>query len=274
MTEEVIKTLWPDELKNYMDREREENYLLVDVRQPMEYEREHIPGAQLVPLNLILSGKASFPVDKGMIFYCSHGMRSRVAAEKLAETGVFSKPIHSLMGGISAWGGGVVSDFPKLHLFGDANSTHGWARIAMNLEKGAFLFYTYLAKKCAETGFVKVLEELASMETAHARLIYNLFPGDENSMETFQDVYGFLPGDIIEGGQPLEKVCQGLERMPGAFLTNALDMALHIEYAAYDLYRTLANKSGDEPAVQQALLSLCQAEKKHVLRVAGLFEHA
>jgi rubrerythrin len=143
----------------------------------------------------------------------------------------------------------------------------------MNLEKGAFLFYDFLIKKCAETAFVKELENISAMETAHARLIYHLFPRDERSTEMFQDVFGALPGDIIEGGQPLEKVCRGLERMPGAFLANALDMALYIEYAGYDLYRTLANRSED-PQIQKVLLTLSQAEKKHVYQVAQLFQNA
>jgi sulfur-carrier protein adenylyltransferase/sulfurtransferase len=98
-----------------------------------------------------------------------------------------------------------------------------------------------------------------------------LFPRDERSADLFQDVFGGLSGDIIEGGQPLEAVCRHLERMPGAFLVNALDMALHIEYAAYDLYRTLANKSVDPP-LQKALLTLAQAEKTHIDQITRLFK--
>jgi sulfur-carrier protein adenylyltransferase/sulfurtransferase len=273
MDEEKIKPIWPDELKEYINRQQEKDYLLVDVRQAQEYEEEHIPGAELIPLNLIIGGRRRLPRDKALIFYCSHGMRSRVAAEACADTGEFKKPIYSLAGGLSAWEERVVSDFPKVAIFADALGPEDWGKIAMNLEKGAFLFYDFLIKKCAETAFVKKLEEISAMETAHARLIYNLFPRDERATEMFQDVFGALSGDIVEGGQPLAKVCFGLERMPGAFLANALDMALHIEYAAYDLYRTLANRSED-PHIQKALLTLSQAEKKHVYLLAQLFQDA
>lgn len=273
MNEGGITSIWPEELKDYINRQQEKNYLLVDVRQPQEYELEHIPGAALIPLNLIMTGQGRLPKDKELVFYCSHGMRSRAASEVCVDSGEFTQPIYSLMGGLSAWEAQLVSDFPRVAIFEGTDSPVAWAKIAMNLEKGAFLFYDFLIKKCAETSFVKELEEISAMETAHARLIYNLFPRDENSTELFQDVFGGLPGDILEGGQPLEKICRGLERMPGAFLTNALDMALHIEYAAYDLYRTLADKT-ENARLQKALLTLSQAEKQHVNRVSRLYQNA
>jgi sulfur-carrier protein adenylyltransferase/sulfurtransferase len=273
MDEGKIIPIWPEELKIYLTRHQEKDFLLVDVRQPQEYEKEHLPGAQLIPLGIIMEGRSSLPRDKALIFYCSHGMRSRAASEVCAGTGEFTKPLYSLMGGISAWEEGVVSDFPKMAVFEGAHSEADWAKVSMNLEKGAFLFYDYLIKKCAETSFVKELEDISAMETVHARLIYNLFPRNEGSTEMFQDVFGALPGDIVEGGQSLEKVCRVLERMPGAFLANALDMALRIEYAAYDLYRSLANESGKNPQIQKALLTLSQAEKKHAYQVTRLFEN-
>jgi sulfur-carrier protein adenylyltransferase/sulfurtransferase len=45
-----VQSLETDEVKQYMARHQEGTYALVDVRQPGEYEREHIPGAQLIPL--------------------------------------------------------------------------------------------------------------------------------------------------------------------------------------------------------------------------------
>lgn len=270
---EKTTNIWPDELKDYMNGHNEKDYLLVDVRQPPEYTREHIPGAELVPLNALMADAGRLPKDKDLVFYCAHGMRSRAASDRCVESGEYSRKLFSLMGGIAAWDAEVVADFPRLALFDNLDNTDDVMKTAMNLEKGAFLFYSYLIDKCAGKPFVSSFEEIASMETAHARLIFNLFARDERSTTLFQDIYGSLSGDVIEGGKPLEAVCGQLERMPGEFLANALDMALSIEFAAYDLYRSLANKSEDD-AVQQAFLTLAQAEKKHVNRVAGLFDFA
>lgn len=45
-----VKTLEPEEVRNYISRHREGTYALIDVRQPGEYEEEHLPGAKLLPL--------------------------------------------------------------------------------------------------------------------------------------------------------------------------------------------------------------------------------
>jgi sulfur-carrier protein adenylyltransferase/sulfurtransferase len=45
-----VKSMKADEAKNYMAQQREGTYALVDVRQPGEYEKGHIPGARLIPL--------------------------------------------------------------------------------------------------------------------------------------------------------------------------------------------------------------------------------
>ncbi len=44
-----VKSLEPDEVKKMMARHREGTYALIDVRQPGEYEKEHIPGRPVDP---------------------------------------------------------------------------------------------------------------------------------------------------------------------------------------------------------------------------------
>jgi rhodanese-related sulfurtransferase len=39
-----------DEVREFLDTRRPDDYHLVDVRQPKEYERAHLPGARLIPL--------------------------------------------------------------------------------------------------------------------------------------------------------------------------------------------------------------------------------
>jgi rhodanese-related sulfurtransferase len=39
-----------EELRQYIEAQKEGTYTLLDVRQPAEYEREHIPGSVLIPL--------------------------------------------------------------------------------------------------------------------------------------------------------------------------------------------------------------------------------
>ena len=44
------KTMTADEVRAFLEGHVPEEYNLVDVRQPKEYERAHLPGARLIPL--------------------------------------------------------------------------------------------------------------------------------------------------------------------------------------------------------------------------------
>ena len=76
---------------------RTDGYLLLDVREPWEYELAHLPGAVLVPLGEL--PEADLPA-KPIVVYCHHGIRSATAREQLEARG-FSA-VH-LAGGIDAW---------------------------------------------------------------------------------------------------------------------------------------------------------------------------
>ncbi len=61
--------LEPEQVRAYMREHQEEEYLLVDVRQPKEYARGHIPGAVLMPLGELTARMVELPVDRDLIFY-------------------------------------------------------------------------------------------------------------------------------------------------------------------------------------------------------------
>jgi sulfur-carrier protein adenylyltransferase/sulfurtransferase len=45
-----VPSLEADEVRQYIAQHQEGTYDLIDVRQPGEYEKAHIPGARLIPL--------------------------------------------------------------------------------------------------------------------------------------------------------------------------------------------------------------------------------
>lgn len=75
--------------------------VLIDVREPGEFESERIPGALLFPLSGF--DPACLPLDgtKRLIFQCGTGRRSAQAAQQLLEAG--SAEATHLAGGITAW---------------------------------------------------------------------------------------------------------------------------------------------------------------------------
>jgi adenylyltransferase/sulfurtransferase len=79
-------------------------YVLIDVREPAEWEINHIDGAQLIPKSVIESGAglAQIPSDRIPVLYCKTGVRSADALAMVKRAG-FADALH-LQGGIVAWG--------------------------------------------------------------------------------------------------------------------------------------------------------------------------
>jgi sulfur-carrier protein adenylyltransferase/sulfurtransferase len=94
-------TVTPRELRELIDSGKQ--VALIDVREPVEWDINHIDGAKLVPKSLIESGEglAQLPHDKVPVLYCKTGVRSAEALAAVKKAG-FSDAKH-LQGGIVAW---------------------------------------------------------------------------------------------------------------------------------------------------------------------------
>ena len=75
--------------------------LVIDVREPDEYESGHIPGAILVPLSTVLSNKSEFQSDETVYVVCRSGGRSMQACEILHEAGITN--VANVAGGTMGW---------------------------------------------------------------------------------------------------------------------------------------------------------------------------
>ncbi|MFQ5877838.1 MAG: rhodanese-like domain-containing protein [Acidobacteriota bacterium] len=78
---------------------------VLDVRTPEEFASlGHIPGAILLPLDLLPSAAATLPRDgAALLVCCEHGVRSAAAARFLARAGLGR--VLTLAGGMSCWAG-------------------------------------------------------------------------------------------------------------------------------------------------------------------------
>ncbi len=77
--------------------------LLLDVRTPGEYQRGHIAGSKLLPLQVLQQQLATLDAykDQDILIYCATGNRSTVASRILIENG-FNK-VYNLRYGIADW---------------------------------------------------------------------------------------------------------------------------------------------------------------------------
>ena len=94
-------TITPRELRELLDSGKK--VALIDVREPVEWDINHIDGAQLIPKSSINSGEglAKLPQDRIPVLYCKTGVRSAEALAAVKKAG-FADAVH-LQGGIVAW---------------------------------------------------------------------------------------------------------------------------------------------------------------------------
>jgi len=74
---------------------------VVDVREPREWSRGHLPGARLVSFDRLRQSPKSTLTRDNVIFVCAAGVRSEAAA-KVAEESGFSN-VYNLSGGTRNW---------------------------------------------------------------------------------------------------------------------------------------------------------------------------
>jgi rhodanese-related sulfurtransferase len=96
-----MNQLAPLQLKAWLDDAGRDKPVLLDVREPWEYEKARIEGATLIPMREIPGRIAEVDEDSVIVAICHHGGRSMQVAMFLEKQGF--KRVHNLVGGIDAW---------------------------------------------------------------------------------------------------------------------------------------------------------------------------
>ena len=91
----------PGELAAWLLDAQREKPVLLDVREPWEYEKAHIEGTLLIPMREVPARVAQIDEAKEVVAICHHGGRSMQVAMFLEKNG-FTR-VHNLVGGIDAW---------------------------------------------------------------------------------------------------------------------------------------------------------------------------
>jgi rhodanese-related sulfurtransferase/rubrerythrin len=258
-----FENLTAEELRKYRETQPEKRYLLIDVRQPSEYEQGHIPGARLMPLPEVESGLFSLPSDRDLIFYCQNGGRSQWAASLAGEGEVSQKAVYNLMDGIQGWEDKILPGYPRVKLFEKDETLEQLLKTAMDLEKGAWRFYQYVMDRYPGDPIRPTFEQVAIAEKAHANLIYRFWQQFQKNPPPFDRIYQDLKGNILEGGQSLDDACGLLDNAARQGSPAVIELAMTIEYCAFDLYRSMAEQT-ENPDANSTFLSIAQAEKAHL----------
>lgn len=94
-----MKEITPAELKAKI--ENNDDFQLIDIREPYEYEIAHLDG-ELIPMGELLSNLQRISREKEVIIYCRSGNRSAAVIDALEKEFGFSNLLN-LKGGILAY---------------------------------------------------------------------------------------------------------------------------------------------------------------------------
>jgi len=97
------------ELKRKIDAK--DDFFLLDVREPNEYQINRIAGSTLIPLGELPQRHQELLDADEVVLYCHHGIRSLDAAAWLRQQGV--EGARSLAGGIERWAQEIDPGVPR-----------------------------------------------------------------------------------------------------------------------------------------------------------------
>jgi rhodanese-related sulfurtransferase len=106
-----MRQIRPAELKAWLDDDTREKPLLLDVRQPWEFDCCRIEGSESVPLPAIQARMNEIDPSREIVVICHHGVRSYHAGRFLEHNG-YSR-VTNLSGGVDAWAKEVDPAMPK-----------------------------------------------------------------------------------------------------------------------------------------------------------------
>ncbi len=265
-----VQSFSPEEAKSYMNRTSGEAFTLLDVRQPSEYETEHIPGAKLIPLPDLGQRITEIDADKPAIVYCAIGGRSRVAAQMLSAKGF--KEVINMSGGIKAWSSEKAfgREEQGLELFSGNESPEETLVVAYSLEEGLREFYVSMASRVTDENARRLFEKLSNIEVKHQDRIlseYGKLTGTPVSRDAFEKT---LAVPAMEGGLTTEEYLQRYQ-VDLDVPAEVISLAMAIEAQALDLYQRAAERA-ETDATRNALMQIANEERSHLEQLGKLFE--
>jgi len=106
-----MRQISPVELAQWLDDPQRDSPLLLDVREPWEYQLCHIEGSQAIPMGVVPARSNELDPEREIVVICHHGGRSAQVAMFLERQG-FGKVIN-LAGGVAEWASRVDPKMPQ-----------------------------------------------------------------------------------------------------------------------------------------------------------------
>jgi sulfur-carrier protein adenylyltransferase/sulfurtransferase len=266
-----VKSILPDEVRTLIKEKSTDEYCLLDVRQPGEYERGHIPGARLVPLAELQSNLNKIQPDRMTIVYCRSGNRSRSGVGILNGAGL--ENVYNMEGGILAYNGLVAAGPPEAGVFCFPENMAPEQPIAMAwyIEDGSQRYFDAVKNAMQDQSVKEIFNGLIDHKIAHKGSLSQLF-----EKITGQRAGDDFPTSVLQS--PPHNVMAGCVSVPEAVnwskdkrIPDILDLLMALEANTFDLYLKLGRQVASDRA-RSAFMDLSEEEARHLEQLASIFE--
>ena len=266
-----VDSILPDELRKIIKEKSTDEYCLLDVRQPGEYEQGHIPGATLIPLAELQSNLNRIHPDRMTIVYCRSGNRSRSGVGILIGAGL--ENVYNMEGGILAYNGLVAAGPPEAGVFCFPENMTPEQLIAMAwyIEDGSQRYLDAVKDIARDQDIKDVFINLTDHKIAHKQSLSQLFQKISG-----QSVGDDFPTSVLQ--RPPHKVMAGCVSVPEAInwskdkeIADILDLLIGLEANTFDLYLKLGRQVESDRA-RSVFMELSEEEVRHLEQLASIFE--
>lgn len=267
-----IPSITPAEVKALIETKPTEEYCLLDVRQPMEYQQGRLPGSLLIPLGELHARITELDPNKTVVVYCRSGNRSASATSMLMSMG-FEQALN-MEGGIIRYNGLVASGPPEsaAACFSPSMTAMELAATAWVMEDGTIQFIEALCRNILNNHEPALFNRILEAKQAHQSTLVKLADELKDASEELD-----FPAGVVE--MPAEPVMVGCIKISDALrwaedkqMQDLLELMMTLSANAFDFYLRLQRATQLEPE-RRVFEMLAKEEQQHLQRLAQAYEN-
>jgi rhodanese-related sulfurtransferase/rubrerythrin len=267
-----IPSITPNEVTTLIESKSTDEYTLLDVRQPMEYQQGRLPGSVLIPLGELHARVGELDPHKRVVVYCRSGSRSASATSMLMSMDF--EDVLNMEGGIIRYNGLVASGPPEsaAACFSPSMSAIELVATAWILEDGTIQFIETLCNRILNKHEPALFNRILEAKRAHQTTLAELAKELKEPSEQLD-----FPAGVVE--PPKDAVMVGCIKVDDALrwaedkrMKDLLELMMTLSANAFDFYLRLQRATQREQE-RQVFDVLAKEEQQHLQRLTQAYEH-